>query len=160
VPLSTPLCGRKVSARVVPRGVAVNQLDSTPRQHQRHFTRGRLTSAAFLLSQKYQGAKPLLRLRLKSEPTPRVAGVRSPDCFAGASTIRMAPMLLKHRPGAEQTCALFRKVDCHDRHDSGMSKTRPCGESDHAAIRRWITGCQQQENSECDIEAQHHRRYR
>src|SRR6266851_1481857 len=33
------------------RGVAVKQLDSTPRQHQRHFTCGRVISAAFLFGQ-------------------------------------------------------------------------------------------------------------
>jgi hypothetical protein len=37
--------------RSILRGVAVNQLDSTPRQYQRYFTRGRVTSAAYLFPQ-------------------------------------------------------------------------------------------------------------
>ena len=32
--------------------------------------------------------------------------------------------------------------------------------ADHEAVSRWITGCQQQENAECDIKAQHHRQRR
>src|SRR6266849_2823039 len=46
------------------RGVAVNQLDSTPRQHQHQFTSGRVTSAAFFL------------------PEPLGAHSRSSDCPA------------------------------------------------------------------------------
>jgi hypothetical protein len=38
-----------------------------------------------------------------------------------------------------------------------MSKTRR-RESDHAAIRRWVTRCQQQENTQRDLEAQQYRR--
>jgi hypothetical protein len=52
VPLPTPTRGRRMPARKKrPGGVAVNQPGSTPRQHKRHFVRGRLTSAAFLFGQ-------------------------------------------------------------------------------------------------------------
>jgi hypothetical protein len=45
--LALPTGGECLRERVL-RGLAVNQPDNNPRQHQRHFTRGRVTSAAFL----------------------------------------------------------------------------------------------------------------
>jgi hypothetical protein len=49
--------GECLRERSVLRGVAVNQLDSTPRQHQRHFTRGRVISAAYLFAQASYGKR-------------------------------------------------------------------------------------------------------
>src|ERR1039458_2249508 len=46
---------------------------------------------------------------------------------------------------------------CLHRHHRTMSKTRPCRESDQAAIRGWVAGCQQQENAERYVKAHHHR---
>jgi hypothetical protein len=63
----------------------------------------------------------------------------------------------KYSRSDQQVLAFVRKVDCHDRHDSGMSNIQPRGESNHAAIRRRITRCQQQENPHCDIETKPHR---
>ena len=37
------------------------------------------------------------------------------------------------------------------------SKARPCRECDQAAIHRWVSGCPQQEDAECDVKAHHHR---
>jgi len=51
-----PAGGECLRERVL-RGVAVNQLDSTPRQHQRHFTRGRVISAAYLFAQASYGKR-------------------------------------------------------------------------------------------------------
>lgn len=53
------------------RGVAVNQPGSPPRQHQRHFTRGRIKSAAFSLTRIIQGAAiPPRAARQNPRPTP------------------------------------------------------------------------------------------
>src|SRR5580704_12815125 len=41
------------------------------------------------------------------------------------------------------------------RHKNCVGEARPCRESNQATIRRWVTGCQQQENAECDINAEH-----
>ena len=79
MPLPTPTRGRRMPARKKRlRGVAVNQPGSTPRQHQRHFTRGRVTSAAFLFGQ---------ALSYKT-----AIGTRSTDGFAGLSAIKATPM--------------------------------------------------------------------
>ena len=59
------------------RGIAVNQLDK-PLQQQRHFTRGRVISAAFLFSQ---------ALSYKT-----ATGTRSTDGLAGLSAINATPM--------------------------------------------------------------------
>src|SRR6266851_1957633 len=44
----------------------------------------------------------------------------------------------KYSRGDQQILAFVRKVNCHDCHDGGMGKIQPCGEGDHAAIRRRI----------------------
>jgi len=49
--------------------------------------------------------------------------------------------------------ASARSLECLHHHNGGMSEARPCGEGDHAAIRRWVTRCQQHENPKCDIDA-------
>ena len=46
------------------------------------------------------------------------------------------------------------------RHKRGVGEARPCCESNQATIRRWVAGCQQQENAECHINAEHHRQGR
>src|SRR5580704_1799033 len=40
----------------------------------------------------------------------------------------------KHSRSDQQTLALVWKVNCHDRHDDGMSNIQPRGEDDHRAI--------------------------
>ena len=40
----------------------------------------------------------------------------------------------KHSRSDQQTLALVWKVNCHDRHDGGMSNIQPRGEDDHRAI--------------------------
>src|SRR5262249_55285032 len=53
--------------------------------------------------------------------------------------------------------ACTRNMDCHYRHNNGVSEARPCRESDQAAMRGWVTSCQEQEDPQGDIEAKHHR---
>ena len=86
MPLPTPTRGRRMPARKkLLRGVAVNQPGSTPRQHQRHFTRGRLISAAFLFGQTHRG-------RGASSPRDPVGRVLR------EATVRCAPSIYRHRP--------------------------------------------------------------
>jgi len=56
--------------------------------------------------------------------------------------------------------AIAHIMQCLHRHNDGVNKARPCREGDQAAIRRRVTGCQQQENAERDIKAKHHRQRR
>src|SRR5260370_14724561 len=51
-------------------------------------------------------------------------------------------------------------TECLHRHECGMGKARACREGNQAAIRRWGTRCQQQENPESGIDAKHHRQRR
>jgi hypothetical protein len=83
----------------VPRGVAVNQFDSTPRQYQRYFTRGRVKSAAFLFGQKYQGVQPRVADLIRRE-----AGI--------ADAIRLADIPAQHQPKLDSFAAdnLFQKT--------------------------------------------------
>jgi hypothetical protein len=52
------------------------------------------------------------------------------------------------RRHAQQFSAWDQIAECLHRHKRGVGKARPCRESNQAAIRRWVTGCQQQENAE------------
>src|SRR5712692_10317398 len=61
---------------------------------------------------------------------------------------------------AQQFSASDQITECLHRHNGGVSKARPCCEGNQAAIRGRVTGCQQQENAECDIKAEHHRQRR
>jgi hypothetical protein len=83
VPLPTPTRGRRMPARKKrPGGVAVNQPGSTPRQHQRHFVRGRLTSAAFLFGQTLPTSKRFVDLVTNSclgRPSPFDASMACPS---------------------------------------------------------------------------------
>jgi len=71
----------------------------------------------------------------------RDADIRSPDGFAGASTISATPMTIKDSH-AHQFSACDQISECLHRHKRGVGKARPCRESNQAAICRWITGCQ------------------
>ena len=44
----------------------------------------------------------------------------------------------KQNHRAQKFSASARSLECHDHHNSGMSKTRPCREPDQASIRRWV----------------------
>ena len=55
------------------------------------------------------------------------------------------------RSHAQQFSSSDQIAECLQRHKRGVGKARPCRESNQAAIRRWVTRCQQQENAECDI---------
>jgi hypothetical protein len=98
----------------------------------------------------------------------RFAGVRasalaadrsSPDCFAGANTIRATPMMTSAATPSSSPRGIRLRNAC-TAISADVGEARPCRESNEAAIRRWVTGCQQQENAECDIKAKHHRQRR
>jgi hypothetical protein len=55
VPLPTPTRGRRMPARKRPEGHRGEPARQTPRQHQCHNTRGRVTSAAFSFGENYPG---------------------------------------------------------------------------------------------------------
>src|ERR1700730_11805118 len=62
--------------------------------------------------------------------------------------------------GADEFSACDQVTECLHRHKRGVRKARPCRECDQAAIRRWVTRSQQQEDAECDVNAEHHRQRR
>src|SRR5258708_36709958 len=59
--------------------------------------------------------------------------------------------------GTQQFSTFARHLEGLHHHNSGMGKARPCCKGDQAAIRGWVTRCQQHENPERDIDAKHHR---
>jgi hypothetical protein len=78
VPLPTPTRGRRMPARKSPEGRRGQPAWQHPSTTSTHFTRGRLTSAAFLFGQ---------ALSYKT-----AIGTRSTDGFAGLSAINAMPM--------------------------------------------------------------------
>ena len=61
--------------------------------------------------------------------------------FAGANTIRATPMMTS--AATPHSSPRGQIAECLHRHKRGVGKARPCRESNQAAIRRWVTGCEQ-----------------